>query len=330
MPVPSNTPGLTLGPGIIDVGMFSGDTDPAVVEALGSVQTTLAALGWVAPKQTASNRGFYGVFYDPDDENFYGGNPQDPENPHLLGAAGALTFKTIVVAGQDDVVADDTADTLTLVAGTNITLTTDAATDTITIAAAGGGGSASDSFATIAVSGQSSVVADSPTDTLTLVAGSNITITTNAGADSITIAATDTNTTYTAGDGLDLTIGAFSVDLAANKGLEIISTELAVKLGSNLSFGGSGEINATDTNTTYTAGNLLDLAGTQFDVDLTEATDYSGGTVQLLGHDAAGVLRWKSLADWFNLLGGYTSGNDQSIGHDASGSTAWQNDDVCS
>lgn len=45
-------------------------------------------------------------------------------------------------------------------------------------------------FKTIAVSGQTSVVADSATDTLTLIAGSNITITTNATNDSITIAST--------------------------------------------------------------------------------------------------------------------------------------------
>lgn len=45
-------------------------------------------------------------------------------------------------------------------------------------------------FATIAVSGQSNVVADSTTDTLTFVAGTNVTITTNAGADSITFNAT--------------------------------------------------------------------------------------------------------------------------------------------
>jgi hypothetical protein len=55
---------------------------------------------------------------------------------------------------------------------------------------AGGGGSPSDSFSTIAVSGQSNVVADSPTDTLTLVAGTNITITTNPTTDSITINST--------------------------------------------------------------------------------------------------------------------------------------------
>ena len=45
-----------------------------------------------------------------------------------------------------------------------------------------------DAFKTISVSGQSSVVADSISDTLTLVAGSNMTITTNAGGDSITFA----------------------------------------------------------------------------------------------------------------------------------------------
>ena len=50
----------------------------------------------------------------------------------------------------------------------------------------GGGGNA---FGTIAVSGQSDVVADSASDTLTLVAGSNITLTTSAGGDSVTIAA---------------------------------------------------------------------------------------------------------------------------------------------
>jgi hypothetical protein len=44
-------------------------------------------------------------------------------------------------------------------------------------------------FSTIAVSGQSDVVADSTADTLTLVAGSNITITTSAAGDSITFVA---------------------------------------------------------------------------------------------------------------------------------------------
>lgn len=52
----------------------------------------------------------------------------------------ALAFKTISVSGQSDVVADNAADTLTLVAGDNVTITTDASNDTITISATGGGG----------------------------------------------------------------------------------------------------------------------------------------------------------------------------------------------
>ena len=51
-------------------------------------------------------------------------------------------FSTIAVSGQSNVVADSTGDTLTLVAGTNVTITTDAATDSITINATGGGGGA--------------------------------------------------------------------------------------------------------------------------------------------------------------------------------------------
>jgi hypothetical protein len=97
------------------------------------------------------------------------------------------SFQTVAVSGQSNVVADTATDTLTLAAGSNMTITTAAGTDTITFAAAGGGGNA---FETIAVSGQSNVVADSSTDTLTFVAGSGIALTTNTGSDSVTIAAT--------------------------------------------------------------------------------------------------------------------------------------------
>ena len=98
---------------------------------------------------------------------------------------GSNTFSTIAVAGQSNVVADSGTDSLTLVAGTNVTITTDASTDTITIAAAAG--ASTNSFQTIVVAGQSNVVADSATDSLTLVAGSGISITTNASTDTITI-----------------------------------------------------------------------------------------------------------------------------------------------
>lgn len=98
------------------------------------------------------------------------------------------TFQNIVVSGQSPVVADSTTDTLNLVAGSNITITTDASTDSVTINSTVSGGEASNTFATIAVSGQNNVIADNSNDTLNLEAGTGITITTNSNTDTITIA----------------------------------------------------------------------------------------------------------------------------------------------
>ena len=103
-------------------------------------------------------------------------------------------FKNIAVSGQSSVVADSNNDTLTLVAGTNITITTDAATDSITINSA-----ASDNiFKNIVVSGEpGTITADSNSDTLTFVGGASIDITSDPNTDSISIASTDTLSTVT-------------------------------------------------------------------------------------------------------------------------------------
>ena len=102
----------------------------------------------------------------------------------VVGGGASNSFATIAVAGQSSVIADSAADTLTLVAGTGITITTDAGTDTITITNSGG---SQNTFSTVAVTGQSNVAADSATDTLTLAAGTGISIATDAGTDTITI-----------------------------------------------------------------------------------------------------------------------------------------------
>ena len=59
-------------------------------------------------------------------------------NVAAVGTVVPNTFSNIAVSGQTTVSADTTVDTLTLAAGTNITITTDALTDTITINAVGG------------------------------------------------------------------------------------------------------------------------------------------------------------------------------------------------
>jgi len=82
--------------------------------------------------------------------------------------------------------------TITVVAGAGITLTGDNTAKTITITNSSLG---ANSFGKIVVAGQSDVDADTTADTLTLVAGSNVTLTTNATTDTITIAATVTGLT---------------------------------------------------------------------------------------------------------------------------------------
>jgi len=61
----------------------------------------------------------------------------------------------------------------------------------------GGGGTVTEAFKTIAVSGQSDIVADSATDTLNVAAGNNVTITTDAATDTLTIGSTASGQTVT-------------------------------------------------------------------------------------------------------------------------------------
>ena len=101
------------------------------------------------------------------------------------GLAGGNAFETISVSGQSNVVADSSSDTLTLAAGTGLSITTAAGSDTITFTNTATGDNA---FGTIAVSGQTSVAADSTNDTLTFEAGAGIVLTTDASNDKVTIA----------------------------------------------------------------------------------------------------------------------------------------------
>lgn len=99
-------------------------------------------------------------------------------------SAGGSSFGTIAVAGQSNVVADASNDTLTITAGTGITITTNATTDTVTITNSATGANA---FGNVAVAGQTTVAADSTNDTLTIAAGTGISLTTDATTDTLTI-----------------------------------------------------------------------------------------------------------------------------------------------
>jgi hypothetical protein len=105
---------------------------------------------------------------------------QDSIDTTATGGA-AEAFKTISISGQSDVVADSATDTLTFVAGSNVTLTTDATTDTITIASTDTNTQLTQEQVEDYINGL-------------IVAGSNITKTYDDTAGTLTIASTDTNT----------------------------------------------------------------------------------------------------------------------------------------
>jgi hypothetical protein len=92
-------------------------------------------------------------------------------------------FQNISVAGQGAVQADNVTDTLVLVAGNNVTITTNPSNDSITINA-----TVPETGITFATIDTGSTIVDIPAgQTLTFIAGTNITLDTDAAAGSITI-----------------------------------------------------------------------------------------------------------------------------------------------
>ena len=111
----------------------------------------------------------------------------------------------------------------------------------------------------------------------TLTAGSKVTITNCTGT--IEIAATDTNTTSRAGDGLDLTGTTFSTDLKTNGGLVIESTELALDIGASSITGTLAVDDGGTGQTSYTNGQLL--IGNTTGNTLTKATLTAGSNITI-------------------------------------------------
>lgn len=182
-------------------------------------------------------------------------------------------FGTIVVSGQSDVVADAASDTLTLVAGANITLTTNATTDTITIAASTGGGLSDGSTLstglTFPIAGLHILDTDASHD-LIISPGSNLT------ADhTLTLATGDADRTLTLGGNTTLNGGTHS---GTNTGDQTIT------LTGDVTGSGAGSFSAT------IAANAVGLT------KLYQTTQY-----KLFGRATAGTGNWEEISSSANV-----------------------------
>lgn len=123
------------------------------------------------------------------------------------GVTSAVAGTGISVSGATGAVTITNTGVTSAVAGTGITVS--GATGAVTVTN-NDRGSSQNIFKNIAVAGQSTVVADSNDDTLTFANGTGISITTNATTDTITIAATNNGTVTSVATGTGLTGGTIT------------------------------------------------------------------------------------------------------------------------
>ncbi len=131
--------------------------------------------------------------------------------------SGAITLSNTIVAtgaikDEDDLVSDSDVH---LATQQSIKAYVDAATSGV-------------QFSNFAVSGGNTCIADTKDDTLTFVAGQDITIVADAGSDSITISSSGSST-LTASLGVERVTNDFRLDLIASGGLKLVGNEVGVE-----------------------------------------------------------------------------------------------------
>ena len=208
----------------------------------------------------------------------------DVTDATTVNAAGAVMNSDLDVKGEL-LVGDGSGDPTALPVGTDthvLTADSSEATGVKWAAIPGASGEANqNAFSTIAVSGQDNVVADSTTDTLNITAGSNVTITTTAGSDTITIASTDTNTQLTTEEVQDIVGAMFSGNTETNITATYQDDD------------GTIDLVSTDTNTTDLASDSSPQLAANLDVQSNEiTTSTSNGNIKL-NPNGSGVVEVK-------------------------------------
>lgn len=303
----------------VSVGLFDLDVDdPKVLVGLATAQLAIAGMGHV--RTYGELRGLSTDTYPIGTILYASGTPgtlsSTAGSPELAIAivtrsqqnTGRLFIRSwtpnsgkafrYITVGATTIEAEKQEDTLTLTAGTGISLTPDAGTDSVTIASTV---TAPNTFGTISVATQSNVVADSTTDTLTFAAAGGMTITTNATTDTITLDSArldDDDVTLSGireidlnGENLNFRSSGFDILLVEADGVSM--TDPVIR---NYTGGTGGKITLAEA-TTNGGSSIAIKAPDSLTVSTTYTLPSADGTSgQVLATNAAGVLSWTTRA----------------------------------
>jgi hypothetical protein len=241
-------------------------------------------------------------------------------NFELISVSGTGTVTSVAISGTDGIQVDSGSP---ITSSGTIQLGVDAATMKTTLDLAGSNTGDQNLFSTFAVSGQSNVVADSTSDTLTLVAGSNVTITTDAATDSITI-------NSIAGGTGDVVGPASATDNAIAR-FDSTTGKLIQNSGITIADGATGTLSGTNTgdqvNITGNAATVTTNANLTGPVTSTgNATAIANGaiTTAMIADDAVTLAKMAS-GTAGNLITYDASGNPAAVATGTSGQVLTSN-----
>jgi hypothetical protein len=205
-----------------------------------------------------------------------------------LNQASAATSEVLSWNGSDYDWVAQSGGTSTLLGLTDVgsdgtsgqALTTDGAGN-FTFASVGSGGT-QNVFSNFAVTGQNTIIAESTTDTLTIAAGSGVTLTTDSGTDTLTIAASG-------GGGGGASIERFKLNYASNGNLDSITDDTSGISGVTIDSVTSGECSVTFTGYNYPPASIMiygyDYANNKYYISNVETTM---GTREIAGGGSSG------------------------------------------
>jgi hypothetical protein len=199
------------------------------------------------------------------------------ENSSITGGTGLS-----VTNGAGTIALANTGVTSSI-AGTGISVS--GATGAVTITNSDRG-SAQNIFKNVAVSGQSTIVADNNNDTLTVASGTGVSLTTNATTDTLTITNTAPDQTVSLSGGGTTTIGGTYPNFTISSSDQFTGTvtSVAASVPTGLTVTGSPIISSGTLAISYTAGYSIPTTAkqTQWDTAYTDRNKWDGGATGLV------------------------------------------------